>query len=180
MASLFPIDSSDLVKGFHKSLEDNPRFRHLTYAQVSEASKALFSFVKKCMKNPDLPSVRLKGLGLFQVRVGKAVGSLREYLRGKTLGVNFVYPEVIDGRIDMLTKFIRKHAPEKLEEAEDLDFKTKQRAHGKSYSHSKEYESLADRQPEVPDLLQQKPPDPGPDEDPYSRANWFSHFFHGR
>lgn len=165
MQSILPTDVRDMLQEFYEALiVEYPEYKKYSLAQVSEACRASFSFIKAKMRDRDLPSIRVPHLGLFEVKPGKALGQLRMYEKALEKENPEDERKIMEDKVIMLTQYLKTHAPHKLRQGP--------RQPG-------EYTGIFNRELEVPPLLQPEPSPEETPEDPYSRANWFSHFFNG-
>lgn len=160
------IESKDLVEDFVEYLRSNhPEYDRLTKLQLGQACRFFFSFLKASMKREDLPPIRVRHFGLFQVKPGKALAALRAHEKGLR-SPNVQMPELIQGRIDMLTNFLNIHAPHKLLPKQ-----------GKA--QPEEYMGLPPGQSEIPSVLLRENPAEIPPEKPHKGTDQFPDFLHG-
>lgn len=181
------IRSKALIKGFHESLQGHPRFGKYSHAQIDECCRALFSFIFNSIESSEFPEIVIRRWGRFYVRPGKVWAMLKYYLKVKDTSSD---PEIVTrakDQIPHLYKYLESVAPELLERMEEPDrfyiSETIQRnfnlkLHDKGPRKPEEHQSLDPGQSEIQTVLQPKPDSEETPEDPYSRTNWFSHFFH--
>lgn len=70
------LDTQDLMKEFYE--KNQHRYPDMTFEEMREICYTQFSYVKQEMESGELPTIRLKYLGIFIVFEGTAKGMLRK------------------------------------------------------------------------------------------------------
>lgn len=98
------IKSKDLIKDFYESIKED--YPDLTLKQVRDACHAPWKYTRKNMASGELPSIRLKYFGIFQVYEGRAKEMLRIIKERKDKEI--ISKERYEELKQMITKYLKR------------------------------------------------------------------------